>query len=75
MGGSSLPPFLYDPVSQWSFNDYHRDKSFNPKAITEAYRAPRQERMPQEGPLVNFNRHPDRVRFTLTTFISQPLTD
>ena len=62
MGGSSSPPFLYDPVSQWSFNDYHRGKSFNPKAVTQASRAPRPQSIPQEGPLVNFNRHPDTVR-------------
>ncbi|KUL87841.1 hypothetical protein ZTR_03173 [Talaromyces verruculosus] len=59
MGGSSSPPFLYDPVSQWSFNDYHRGKPFNPKAVTQASRAPRPQSTPQEGPLVNFNRHPD----------------
>ncbi|EED15441.1 conserved hypothetical protein [Talaromyces stipitatus ATCC 10500] len=59
MGGSSSPPFLYDPVSQWSFNDYHRGKPFNPKAVTQASRAPRPQRAPQEGPLVSFNRHPD----------------
>jgi hypothetical protein len=62
MGGSSSPPFLYDPVSQWSFNDYHRGKPYNPKAVTQASRAPRPQRPPQEGPLVNFNRHPDSVR-------------
>lgn len=61
MGGSSSPPFLYDPVSQWSFNDYHRGKPFNPKAVTQASRASRPQSVPQEGPLVNFNRHPDTV--------------
>ncbi|OKL62040.1 hypothetical protein UA08_02936 [Talaromyces atroroseus] len=59
MGGSSSPPFLYDPVSQWSFNEYHRGKPYNPKAVTQASRAPRPQRPPQEGPLVSFNRHPD----------------
>uniref|UniRef100_A0A093VJL1 Protein translocase subunit SecA n=1 Tax=Talaromyces marneffei PM1 TaxID=1077442 RepID=A0A093VJL1_TALMA len=59
MGGSSSPPFLYDPVSQWSFNDYHRGKPFNPKAVTQASWTPRPQSTPQEGPLVNFNRHPD----------------
>ncbi|EEA22657.1 hypothetical protein TMatcc_001498 [Talaromyces marneffei ATCC 18224] len=61
MGGSSSPPFLYDPVSQWSFNDYHRGKPFNPKAVTQASWTPRPQSTPQEGPLVNFNRHPDTL--------------
>ncbi|KAH8705650.1 hypothetical protein BGW36DRAFT_332950 [Talaromyces proteolyticus] len=58
MGGSSSPPFLYDPPSKWSFNDA-MSSNFNPKIVTEASRAPRPQRPPQEGPLVNFNRHPD----------------
>lgn len=65
MGGGSSPPFLYDPVSQWSFNEYHRGKPFNPKAVTQASSAPRPQSVPQEGPLVNFNRHPDTVRIAM----------
>ncbi|KAI9863968.1 MAG: hypothetical protein M1824_006006 [Vezdaea acicularis] len=48
------PPFLYDPPSRYS-NPY----VYNPKAVTQASYAPRPERPKQEGPLVNFNRHPD----------------
>jgi hypothetical protein len=60
MGGSSAPPFLYDPVSNWSFND-PKEGGFNPKVVTQASWAPRLPKPQQNGPLVNFNRHPDAV--------------
>ncbi|KAI9739194.1 MAG: hypothetical protein M1834_007407 [Cirrosporium novae-zelandiae] len=50
------PPFIYDPPSRYSFSD----RGFNPRAVTQASRSPpRSPRPKQNGPLVNFNRHPD----------------
>jgi hypothetical protein len=54
--GRVEPPFLYDPPSKYSI-----DGSFNPKAVTQASWAPRQERPKANGPLINLNRHPDSV--------------
>ncbi|CRG88918.1 hypothetical protein PISL3812_05953 [Talaromyces islandicus] len=58
MGGAASPPFLYDPPSQWSFNDAMAG-GFNPKAVTEQSRVPPPPRHQPDGPLVGFNRHPD----------------
>ncbi|KAI9886670.1 MAG: NADPH-adrenodoxin reductase [Watsoniomyces obsoletus] len=47
-------PFLYDPPSRNSYVE------FNPKAISQASSFQRSRPMPkQEGPLVEFNKHPD----------------
>jgi hypothetical protein len=51
------PPFLYDPPSR--YNNPNPNGSFNPKAVTQASYAPKPQKPKQEGPLVNFNRHPD----------------
>ncbi|KAL1984944.1 hypothetical protein VTN96DRAFT_8500 [Rasamsonia emersonii] len=56
--GRSSPPFLYDPPSTWSF-DGPAGSGFNPKAVTQASWTPRQTKPKPNGPLVNFNRHPD----------------
>lgn len=58
--GRSSPPFLYDPPSTWSF-DGPTGSGFNPKAVTQASWTPRQPKPKPNGPLVNFNRHPDMV--------------
>ncbi|KAH0538058.1 hypothetical protein FGG08_005320 [Glutinoglossum americanum] len=49
------PPFLYDPPAK--FNDPY--KSFNPKSVTLESLTPPKPKRKQEGPLVNFNTHPD----------------
>lgn len=50
--GQQWQPYLYDAPSE-------RD-SFNPKAVTIASRLPPQSpKKRPEGPLINFNRHPD----------------
>ncbi|KAJ5923863.1 hypothetical protein N7466_008050 [Penicillium verhagenii] len=56
--GRSEPPFLYDRPSTYSFNG-PTDPGFNPKAVTQASQSPASPRQTQDGPLVNFNRHPD----------------
>ncbi|KAI9799545.1 MAG: hypothetical protein M1825_004471 [Sarcosagium campestre] len=48
-------PFLYDPPSRYSASY----SEFNPKSVTQASLQPVQPRPKQEGPLVNFNKHPD----------------
>ncbi|KAI9868832.1 MAG: hypothetical protein M1813_004683 [Trichoglossum hirsutum] len=49
------PPFLYDPPAK--FNDPYRN--FNPKSVTLESRSPQKPKKKSEGPLVNFNTHPD----------------
>ncbi len=57
MGGSE-PPYLYTPQ-----RTVYPFSTFNPKAVTEAeYKKVEDEkkaRPKQDGPLVNFNAHPD----------------
>ncbi|KAI9830951.1 MAG: hypothetical protein M1819_005334 [Sarea resinae] len=54
------PPFLYDPPSQYTFDDPYSGRSrYNPKAVSQASLIPQRPRPKQEGPLVNFNKHPD----------------
>ena len=51
MGHSSWQPFLYEPTPS---------DNFNPKAVTIASRLPpASPKKKPEGPLVNFNKHPD----------------
>ncbi len=47
-------PYLYEP--QRESVDI---STFNPKAVTMASRMPPPPKKKQEGPLVNFNQHPD----------------
>ncbi|KAJ5363475.1 uncharacterized protein N7496_009188 [Penicillium cataractarum] len=56
--GRSEPPFIYDRPTTYSFYG-PTDPGFNPKAVTQASRAPPPPRPTQKGPLVNINRHPD----------------
>ncbi|KAH0543956.1 hypothetical protein GP486_008539, partial [Trichoglossum hirsutum] len=49
------PPFLYDPPAK--FNDPY--KTFNPKSVTLESRSPPKPKKKPDGPLVNFNTHPD----------------
>lgn len=52
-------PYLYDPPSRYSNVDPFNG-GFNPKAVTMAsYNTPPKQKPKQEGPLLNFNRHPD----------------
>lgn len=55
------PPFIYDHPSRYSFNG-PTDRGFNPKAATQASWVPPVSKPKQDGPLVNFNKHPDSVR-------------
>ncbi|RMZ78662.1 hypothetical protein DV738_g3785, partial [Chaetothyriales sp. CBS 135597] len=53
------PPFMYDPPSAYSFA-VPIDREFNPRAATQASWAPRVPKTKkQEGPLIDFNKHPD----------------
>ncbi|KAF2472893.1 uncharacterized protein BDR25DRAFT_258398 [Lindgomyces ingoldianus] len=49
-------PYLYN---QQRNSIYDVPEVFNPKAVTMASREPPTSKPKQEGPLVNFNRHPD----------------
>ncbi|EGD93647.1 hypothetical protein TESG_01188 [Trichophyton tonsurans CBS 112818] len=55
--GKIEPPFLYDPPSLYPKSAQVAD--FNPKAVTLNSWAPRPQRPKKDGPLVNFNQHPD----------------
>ncbi|KAF2659576.1 hypothetical protein K491DRAFT_651026 [Lophiostoma macrostomum CBS 122681] len=50
-------PYLYEPAERQSFHDV--PKPFNPKSVTMASHRPQPPKKKQDGPLVNFNRHPD----------------
>ena len=50
-------PYLYEPAERQSFHDV--PKPFNPKSVTMASHQSLPPKKKQEGPLVNFNRHPD----------------
>src|SRR2546423_1717808 len=54
------PPLLYDHPSRYSFNGPN-DKWFNPKAATIASWTPAEPKPKSNGPLVDFNKHPDSV--------------
>ncbi|EZF72089.1 hypothetical protein H105_05806 [Trichophyton soudanense CBS 452.61] len=55
--GKIEPPFLYDPPSLYPKSAQVAD--FNPKAVTLNSWAPRPQKPKKDGPLVNFNQHPD----------------
>jgi hypothetical protein len=58
MGGSQ--PYLYNPPARYGYSALNLPSEFNPKAVTQASQAPPPPPRPkQEGPLLNFNRHPD----------------
>ncbi|EXJ54142.1 hypothetical protein A1O7_09479 [Cladophialophora yegresii CBS 114405] len=52
------PPFIYDRPSTYTFGG-PTDRGFNPKAATHASWAPKAQKPKQDGPLVDFNKHPD----------------
>lgn len=56
------PPFLYDHPSKYTFNG-PTDNGFNPKAATIASWTPAQPKPKpkRDGPLIEFNKHPDSV--------------
>jgi hypothetical protein len=55
MGGGQ--PYLYGPPER--YNQWDPYNGFNPKAVSHASLAPKPQLPKQEGPLINFNRHPD----------------
>jgi hypothetical protein len=62
------PPFLYDPPNRYSFSG-PTERGFNPKAATQASWSPPASRAKPDGPLINFNQHPDSVRSILQLFL------
>jgi hypothetical protein len=62
MGGGQ--PYLYGPPQ--SFNQWDPYNCFNPKAVSQSSLKPRVEKPKQDGPLLNFNRHPDSFLITPT---------
>ncbi|KIX97273.1 uncharacterized protein Z520_06725 [Fonsecaea multimorphosa CBS 102226] len=52
------PPFIYDRPSTYTFGS-PTDRAFNPKAATHASWTPKPPKPKQDGPLVDFNKHPD----------------
>ncbi|EFE38745.1 hypothetical protein TRV_06557 [Trichophyton verrucosum HKI 0517] len=65
--GKIEPPFLYDPPSLYPKSAQVAD--FNPKAVTLNSWAPRPQKPKKDGPLVNFNQHPDSVTNITLPFI------
>ncbi|KAF2722932.1 hypothetical protein K431DRAFT_283439 [Polychaeton citri CBS 116435] len=63
MGGMSDAPYMYDGPSQQRIA--YPYSHFNPRAVTQAEaekakrRSQQSEKPKQEGPLINFNQHPD----------------
>ena len=52
------PPFIYDKPATYTFGA-PTDRGYNPKAVTHASWSPKPQRPKQDGPLVDFNKHPD----------------
>ena len=50
------PPFLYDPPTKQHSSPY--GGGFNPKIVSQASLVAPKPRPKQDGPLVNFNKHP-----------------
>ncbi|KAK2779496.1 hypothetical protein FQN52_002429 [Onygenales sp. PD_12] len=68
--GRTEPPFLYDPPAHNRFSGIAND--FDPRAVTRASWTPREPAMEKTGPLVNFNRHPDSVRYSISEYAVIP---
>ncbi|KAK6386033.1 hypothetical protein LTS17_001607 [Exophiala oligosperma] len=58
------PPFIYDRPSTYTFGG-PTQRAFDPKAATRASWAPKPAKPKQDGPLIDFNKHPD-------TFVAIP---
>lgn len=58
------PPFIYDRPSTYSFGS-PTDRGFNPRAATQASWTPKVQRPHPNGPLIDFNKHPDSVCWRL----------
>ncbi|KKK23947.1 hypothetical protein P175DRAFT_0503054 [Aspergillus ochraceoroseus IBT 24754] len=56
--GNSSPPFLYSRPEAYRFKG-PTDRPFNPKAVTKASWTRPVPKPKPDGPLINFNRHPD----------------
>ncbi|KAJ9614155.1 hypothetical protein H2200_002291 [Cladophialophora chaetospira] len=52
------PPFIYDRPSAYTFGG-PTQRGFNPKSATQASWAPKPQTPKKDGPLVDFNKHPD----------------
>lgn len=57
--GRSEPPFIYDPPSRRAPSV--PEAPFNPKQYEQASWAASPQKPKKNGPLVNFNQHPDSV--------------
>jgi len=54
------PPFIYDRPSTYTFGA-PTNRGFNPKAVTQASWSSPAPKHKKNGPLVDFNQHPDSV--------------
>lgn len=54
------PPFIYDRPSAYTFGS-PTTHGFDPKAATRASWQPPLQKPKQDGPLIDFNKHPDSV--------------
>src|ERR1700709_1868841 len=57
---ASGQPYQYNPPARYSPSMYDPYNGFNPKAVSQASLMPPQPRPKPNGPLINFNQHPDR---------------
>jgi hypothetical protein len=57
MGNGSRQPYIYNPPARYEPWDPYG--GFNPKAVSQASVTPIPQRPKHEGPLLNFDRHPD----------------
>ena len=53
-------PFIYDRPNSWNFAG-PTDRGFNPKAATQASWTQKPTTPKKDGPLIDFNKHPDSV--------------
>jgi hypothetical protein len=54
------PPFIYDRPSAYTFGN-PTNRAFDPKAASRASWQPPLPKPKQNGPLIDFNKHPDSV--------------
>ncbi len=58
--GVDPQPFIYDRPNSWNFAG-PTDRGFNPKAVTQASWTAKPATPKKDGPLIEFNKHPDSV--------------
>jgi len=66
-------PYMYDKPSTYTFGS-PTSRPFNPRAATQASWTPPAPKFKQDGPLIDFNRHPDSVRDLTEPFLMFALT-